>query len=142
MIIPKFENKWFQKITDSLLKSFPDDFIGGQHFEILTLPRKPLIKGSELFGTYEITDTDGIPLLSTNNIDKLKYILYANRGKPSEIKIITDEKDLSNTVKSYEKHLDELLKSIVHDFKTEFPSSDKLSAVSNKIFQLLNLQRY
>lgn len=142
MNITDFENKWFQKIKDDLLKSFPEDFIETSNFEFINLPGKPLLKGSELFGTYEIIDTDGITLLSTANLFKIKYILYANRENQTKIKIITDEKDLSNTVKRYEKHLDELLKKIIHDFKSEFPNSDKLSLVSNKIFQLLNLRRY
>jgi hypothetical protein len=142
MTISEFENKWFQKIKDGLLKSFPDDFIENQKFDFLTLPGKPLLKGSELFGTHEIIGTDGIPFLRTENLDKIKYVLYANRGNPSKIKILTNSEDLSSSVKKYEKHLDELLKQLGQDFNNNFPESDKFTSVSSKIFQLHNLQRH
>jgi hypothetical protein len=142
MTISEFENKWFQKIKDSLLKSFPDDFIENKKFEFLTLPGKPLLKGSELFGTHEIIGTDGIPFLSSDNLDKIKFVLYANRGNPTEIKILENSEELSSIVKKYEKHLDEILKLLVQDFKSNFPESDKFTSTSSKIFQLLNLYRY
>ncbi len=111
-------------------------------FEILALPGKPLLKGSELFGNFEIIDTDGDVLLSTDNIYKIKYILYANRSKPSELKILTNEDELVSAVKSYEKHLDEIVRMINLDFKKQFPTSDEAVKVSSKIFQLLNLHRH
>ena len=141
MNLTEFENKWVQKISDELLKSFPNDFINDET-EMLPLPGKSLLKGTELFGSHEIIDTDGETLLRTDNIDKVKYILYANRKNPTQIKLPQTEQSLNSAVKNYEKHLDEILKIIVRDFKTEFPTSQKFTSVSNKIFQLLNLHRY
>lgn len=138
----EFQNIWQSKIEDEVLKSFPEDFINGFDFEILALPGKPLLKGSELFGNFEIIDTDGDVLLSTDNIYKIKYILYANRSKPSALKILTNEDELVSAVKSYEKHLDEIVRMINLDFKKQFPTSDEAVKVSSKIFQLLNLHRH
>lgn len=138
----EFQNIWQSKIEDEVLKSFPEDFINGFDFEILDLPGKPLLKGSELFGNFEIIDTDGDVLLSTDNIYKIKYILYANRSKPSALKILTNEDKLVSAVKSYEKHLDEIVRMINLDFKKQFPTSDEAVKVSSKIFQLLNLHRH
>ena len=142
MTISEFENKWLQKIRDELLKSFPDDFLEFNDFETLNMPGKPLLKGSELFGSYEIIDTDGIPFISVDSANKLKYILYSNFRKPERIKIPLDNSEITNSVKRYEKHLDEILKMIINDFKSDFPTSNKHVSVSSKIFQLLNLHRY
>jgi len=142
MTISEFENKWVQKIKDGLLKTFPDDFINTENFELLNMPGKPLLKGSELFGNYEIIDTNGIPFLSTDSLSKMKYILYANRNGPVNLKVLTNEEDRLIIVKKYEKHLDEILKRIIQDFNNEFPTSNKFISVSSKIYQLLNLYRY
>ena len=142
MTIQEFENKWLKKIRDELLNSFPDDFLEFGDYETLNLPGKPLIKGSELFGTYEIIDTDGIPFISVDSANKLKYILYSNFSKPERIKIPLDNSEITNSVKKYEKHLDDILKMIINDFKSEFPTSNKHVSVSGKIFQMLNLHRY
>jgi len=142
MRISEFENKWLQKIRDELLKSFPNDFLESDNYETLNLPGKPLIKGSELFGSYEIIDTNGIPFISVDSENKLKYILYSNFSKPERIKIPLDNSAIKNSVKKYEKHLDEILKMIINDFRAEFPASDKQVSVSSKIFKMLNLYRY
>jgi hypothetical protein len=142
MNISKFENKWLQKIRNELLKSFPEEFLESENCETLYLPGKPLLKGSELFGSYEIIDTDGIPFTSVDSVNKLKYILYSNYRKPATIKIPLDNSEITNSVKKYEKHLDEILKMIINDFKSEFPTSEKQVAITSKIFQLLNLHRY
>jgi hypothetical protein len=138
----EFQNIWQSKIEDEVLKSFPEEFINGDDFEVIDLPGKPLLKGSELFGNFEIIDTDGDVLLSTDNIYKIKYILYANRSKPSQLKIPTNDNELVSAVKSYEKHLDEIVRMINLDFKKQFPTSDEAVKVSSKIFQLLNLHRH
>ena len=142
MTISRFENKWLQKIRDELLKSFPDDFLDFEDYEIIELPQKPLLKGSELFGSYEIIDTSGSQFLITDSVDKMKYILYSNLNKPVSTKIPKDRMEIKDAVKRYEKHLDELLRMIIKDYKAEFPSSNEHIKVSSKIFQLLNLHRY
>ena len=138
----EFQNIWQSKIEHEVLKSFPEDFINGYDFESIDLPGKPLLKGSELFGNFEIIDTDGEVLLSTDNIYKIKYILYANRNKPPKLKIPKNENELVSAVKAYEKHLDEIVRMINADFKKQFPTSDEAVKVSSKIFQFLNLLRH
>lgn len=141
MNTPEFQNTWQLKIESEILKSFPDDFIGEFDFELIDLPGKPLLKGSELFGNFEIIDTDGEVLLSTDNIYKIKYLLYANRNKPQKVKLVA-ENNITSAVKDYEKHLDEIVRMINEDYKKQFPSSDEAVKVSSKIFQLLNLHRH
>jgi len=138
----EFENKWIEKIGEEILKSFPDDFIHNQNFESLNLPEKPLLMGAELFGIYEIIDTEGEALLNTDSGDKVKYILYANKNKPPIVKILSNEIELSKAVNNYERHLDDIIKLIRENFETEFPNSNKVSSTINKIFQILNLQRH
>ena len=142
MIISEFENKWVRKIKDELLKSFPEEFLESDSFETLNLPGKPLLKGSELFGSYEIIDTDGNPFISLDSSSKMKYILYSNFSKPSSIRIPSEISEIKNSVKMYEKYLDEILKMIINDFRAEFPTSDKQVSASSKIFKMLNLYRY
>lgn len=142
MNFAEFENKWVSKLQDEFLKSFPESFIDNNEFEIVSLPGKPLLKGTELFGNYEIIDTDGNTLLSTDDLNKVKYLLYANRELPTKVKVVTDKTALTTSVKNYENHLDEIVKIINVDFKKLYPASDKFIAVTNKIFQLLNLYRY
>jgi hypothetical protein len=142
MSISDFENTWMQKIKGDLLKNFPDYFLETENFEILDLPGKPLLKGTELFGTYEIVDTDGTTFLSSNNLDKVKFILYTNHNRPNKTKLPKDSAEIKSVVKKYEKHLDEILKMIINEFKSKFPDSDKYVSVSSRIFQLLNLQRF
>lgn len=138
----EFQKIWLKKIESEILKSFPEDFIEGFDFEIIDLPGKPLLKGTELFGNFEILDTDGDVLLSTDNVYKIKYLLYANRNTPSNTKIPTDDKDLSAAVKSFEKHLDEIVKMVNEDFNKHFSNTEGLTSVTSKIFQILNLRRH
>lgn len=142
MITSEFENKWYLAIRDNILKEFPTEFISNSAIELLELPGKPLMKGSELFGSFEVIDTNGNPIITCDSYDKMKYILYANRNKPLKISIPKVEESLSSTVKEFEKHLDDIIKMIKEDFVKYFPDSDKFVSVSNRIFQLLNLRRF
>ncbi|MEE9349931.1 MAG: hypothetical protein V3U80_07790 [Flavobacteriaceae bacterium] len=142
MTITEFENIWTSKIKDKLLKGFPSNFIGETNCENLKMPGKALLKGSELFGSFEISDIDGETFIQTDNIYKLKYILYSNRNKPQNVLIPTDDVELKKVVKLYEVHLDELIKIIEKNFKKEFHSLIEFHATSNKIFASLNLSRY
>lgn len=142
MKLNEFENDWYKKIQNELLKSFPGHFIEGKEFEVFKLPGTPLLKGTELFGRYEIIDMEGKPILSTDNLNKLKYILYANLNHPKSIKIPLKDNEIKDAVKEYELHLDEIVKMIKSDFISHFPESDKHIASTNRIFKLLNLQRH
>lgn len=142
MTFSDFENKWADKLEREILKSFPKSFLGENEYKTINLPGKPLLKGTELFGNYEIIDTDGNTIYNSDNYSKIKYLLYANRKTPTSVDIVTNETALSTIVKNYENHLDEIVKIIGEDFKENYPTSDKEISVVNKIFQLLNLQRY
>lgn len=142
MIFNDFVNNWQLKINNELLKSFPSDFFNSDVRKNIKLHGKPLIKGSELFGNYEIIDIDGNSVFSSENIDEIKYILYANRTNPASIEIVEDRVLLSKMIKNYEAHLDNIIKNISEDFKLKFPKSNQLVEVSNRIFNLLNLQRH
>ncbi len=141
MKIKDFEIYWIEKLEKEF-KSFPELFLDNIQTKNLKMPGKDLIKGSELFGVYEISDINGETFFQTENIYKLKYILYSNRNKPSLIKIPTNEQDFELVTKAYEKYLDNLLKSIETDFNKHFSSPSKLHSTISKIFSKLNLHRY
>ena len=142
MNLPDFEKKWFDRVEEYLLRSFPQDFLEGHETESFDLPGKSLLKGPELFGQYELLDTEGNSIISTNNLELIKYILYSNRNLPRKIKIPSDPDQISSMVEVYENHLDEIIKKIKEDFKSEYPNSSKTEITINKIFQRLNLYRY
>ena len=142
MKIHEFENNWIIKLEKGNLKSFPDDFLGDEKVEKFDLPKTSLIKSPELFGSFEVLDSNGNPILQSDNLDKIKYILYANRKKPARINIPTDDTEITRLVKQYEKYLDNIVKDIENDFHNYFSSSKNFLIVSNKIFSTLNLYRY
>ncbi|MCF8262096.1 MAG: hypothetical protein K9J12_15070 [Melioribacteraceae bacterium] len=125
-----------------LLKTFPIDFLPECDVSLIDLPGKQLVFGSELFGSYELTDVEGNPALQVDSYEKAKYILYANRTRPKEIKMPELPENVVTTIKAYEKHLDELVRAIVKDYKSHFPQSARFHEVSNQIFTALNLNRF
>jgi hypothetical protein len=142
MTINEFENNWITNLEKGNLKSFPNDFLSGEEIEHFELPETSLIKSPELFGSFEVLDSSGNPILQSNNLDRIKFVLYANRKKPARINIPKDEKDITKLVKQYEKYLDNIVKEIETDFHKYFSSSKNFLIVSNKIFIALNLYRY
>ncbi|MBK7104550.1 MAG: hypothetical protein IPH62_04640 [Ignavibacteriae bacterium] len=142
MSISEFENKWLNKINSKLLKIFPDEFIQNLNFTILELPRKSITKGTEIFGVYEIIDTDGKTFYQSENLSEIKYILYSSRNNSQKINLISDKNLFDKIVHEYEKHIDEILKLIESDYKKSFPNSKDFINISNKIFKLANLTRY
>lgn len=142
MSISEFENKWLNKINSELLKTFPDDFILDNEFAELNLPPKSLTKGTEIFGVYEIIDTDGKTFYQSENLNEIKYILYASRNNQKKVKLITNKNLFEKIVQEYEKHIDDLLILIEKDYKKTFPASKDFVNISNRIFKLLNLSRY
>lgn len=142
MTILEFENTWTEKIKTELLKNFPSDFITNINCENLNMPGKSLVKGPELFGNFEIIDTAGETFTQTDNIYKLKYILYSNRNTPEKIEVPVDEDELKSIVKLYEEHIDELIKTVEKNYRQTFQSTKEFHTTSNKIFTSLNLSRY
>jgi hypothetical protein len=137
----EFAQYWIDRIKGEL-KSFPDDFIPKNAMcESIKLPGKILFLNPPFFGSYQITDDSGNPILSTDNHFKAKYILYANRLKPLEIKIPDNELPLYETVRDYEKYLDAFLKEMEKNFKEYFPNSKAFKRISIQVFNSLNLTR-
>ncbi len=137
----EFETYWVTKLNNET-KHFPESFIKNIETKNMKMPGTDLLKGSYLFGKYEISDTNGNTFLQTENIFKLKYILYSNRNKPLKIKIPKKKNEIEQVVKNYEKYLDEVLKNMEQECKKKFGRSFKHKKLINKIFSLANLHRY
>ncbi len=135
-----FISKWLTKIETSL-PNFPDDYVNNIETENYKMPGKPITLGSELFGQFEIVDLDGNLVIQTDNYSLIKYVLYANRLKPSSIVRPLDENIIVQVVKEYEAQLDSIVKEIKTEISKLLPASDFLR-VSNQIFNSLNLKRY
>lgn len=131
-----------ERLPKGLLKNFPDDFLTDSMCEERAVPGINLVMGEELFGQYEILDSRGNSVLMAESLPEAKYIIYCNRLKPQTIKIPKDENHVRDAVKSYEKHLDSIIRQMETDFKKHVPQSKNFIAVSNDIFNLLNLKRF
>jgi hypothetical protein len=138
----EFLENWKNKIESEFLKTFPEDFTDYSEVDTFELPGKTLIMGPELFGAYEVLDTEGNSVLTTQNLAKAKYILYANRNKPTKISIPKAESKLREAVKEYQNHLNNILKEIKKDFDKNYSGSKDFNTISNKIFNSLNLKIY
>lgn len=136
-----FTAKWIEKIKTEL-KSFPDDFLRGNEFKEITLPGKLLILPPPLFNSYQIIDENGETFFGTDDQYKAKYIIYANRTKPTQLKMPSADLNIYETVRDYEKHLDAFLKEMEIEFKKEFPNSKSFKRLSAQVFNSLNLTRH
>jgi hypothetical protein len=136
----EFAQIWTDKIKEGL-KSFPDDFLTTAECEVIELPGKILFLNPPFFGSYQVTDDSGCAILSTDNHFKAKYVLYANRYKPSQLKIPLNEFQIYETVRDYEKHLDSFLKDMEKDFRQYYPNSKAFKRISIQVFNSLNLTR-
>lgn len=138
----EFTTEWTGKLQGGLLKNFPEDFLKDSQYEERTIPSINLVMGEELFGSHEIVDSRGNSVLMAGSLPEAKYIIYSNRTKPHVLKIPKDETAIREMVKSYEKHLDSIIRQMETEFKKQVPNSKNFIAVSNDIFNLLNLKRY
>jgi hypothetical protein len=142
----EFISKWVDILSKGLshgkLKSFPSDFVGACESMEIKLPGTSLTLGDELFGSIEILDTYGKSVFMADSLSKAKYILYGSKNNCLSLQIPKDEKILSDTVKSYEKYLDGMLKEIESDFKKNFSELKNFPRISLEIFNTLDLRRY
>ncbi|MGE5429653.1 MAG: hypothetical protein ACM3QX_01160 [Syntrophomonadaceae bacterium] len=138
----EFTAEWVSRLQGGLLKNFPDGFLEDCKCEERTVPGINLVMGEELFGSYEILDSRGNSVLMAESLPEAKYIIYSNRTKPHALKIPMDEARIKETVKAYEKHLDSIIRQMDTEFKKQVPASKNFVAVSNDIFNLLNLKRF
>ncbi len=136
----EFGQKWIEKIRTEL-KSFPEDFAGDYEFEEIALPGKVLFLNPPFFGSYQITDENGNAIVSTDDHFKAKYVLYANRSRPLQLKIPREELHVYEAIRDYEKYLDALLREMEKEFKQFFPNSKGFKRTSIQVFNSLNLVR-
>jgi hypothetical protein len=142
MTVREFEKIWEDRILNDYLKNFPDEYINKEDCRELTMPGKTLTMGSELFGSHEVVDSEGVAHFTVENYLEAKFIIYSNRILPSTVRVPVNEEKMNEAIKEYENFLDTVLKRIESDFKNEFPESKESLAVTNRIFSNLNLQRY
>ncbi len=125
------------------LKIFPSDFLNENiSVKEILLPGKILIMGEELFGKYEIVTKEGDSVFQADNYNAAKYLVYAGRTKPLKIQLPVDDTATEKIVRSYEKYLDELVRTIQNDYRKNFPESKNMNAAVNEIFLRANLIRY
>jgi hypothetical protein len=138
----QFIDKWVNVITYELGKGFPDEFLHEVETEEIELPQINLRLGSELFGTFELIDKDGNPVIQLDSYEKAKYLLYSNRLLPAKVNIPKKNKLISETIKNYENTIDKIIIKIRNDFNRENFGFEQFNEVTNKIFKKLNLARY
>ena len=137
----EFAQKKISEIKEKL-RIFPVDFLEKNGCKSVELPGEVLVLGPELFGSYELMNRNGDPLIKVEDIYEAKYILYSNRTKPDSVDIPQDPEKIIVTVKNYERYLDELLEKVQREFKKTFPESKSFFEISNYIFNSLNLKRH
>jgi hypothetical protein len=137
----EFVIRWVERLSSKELKTFPEKFFQGD-FDEVPLPQKYLVLGPELFGSYELLDTDKKPAFRAIDINYAKFVLYANRTKPNKVLIPKNYNTIVDAIKEYEKHLDSIVRLIYEDYKAVFPKSNNQVEIANQIFSLLDLRRY
>ena len=139
------EKEFIAKTVESYLgkgiKVFPADFVERTFVEILDIPKKKLILGEELFGSFEIITADGSQVLLTDDLMKGKFIVYASCNANGLIEIPQEKTMVVDAVEKYENYIDFILVEIQKDFKTAFPDSENNLNVINEVFIKLNLIR-
>lgn len=137
-----FTESWITKILSSGIKEFPLHFIDQSQLDIISIPIKTLVIGQEFFGAYEIITTDGEAVYQSSNYDEAKFIVYSSKHRNGKTFIPKDKSHTKSIVDSYNNYLDDLLNQIKKDYKKNFPDGKNVLAISNEIFQKLNLIRY
>ena len=137
----EFTEIWVEKIKNKL-KSFPGDFLVKDDCEVQQLPGKALFMPPPLFNSYQVIDEAGETIYATNDQYRAKYVIYANRTKPTHINIPKTDLRVYEVVRDYEKHLDKFLKEMETDFKQYYPNSKSFKRISAQVFNTLNLLRH
>jgi hypothetical protein len=137
-----FIENWLSKVQSFGIKQFPLHFIDESQLDIISIPIKTLVIGQEFFGAYEIITTDGESVYQASNYDEAKFIVYSSKARNGLTYIPKDKSQIKSLVDSYNNYIDDLLNQIKKDYKKNFPDGKNINAVSNEIFQKLNLIRY
>lgn len=123
------------------IKVFPADFIKTSSVEKLDIPKKTLILGKELFGSFEVITTDGSQVLLTDDLMKGKFIVYASSNANGLIEIPLENEMIKSAVEEYESYIDFILMEIQRDYKKTFTESEDNLNIVNEVFKKLNLIR-
>jgi hypothetical protein len=137
-----FIENWLNNIQSSGIKDFPLHFINESQLNYFSIPIKTLVIGQEFFGAFEIITTDGESVYQASNYDEAKFIVYSSKPRNGKACIPKDKSVIKSLVDTYNNYLDDLLNQIKKDYKKIFPDGKNMHAVSNQIFQKLNLIRY
>ena len=137
-----FIENWLNKILSSGIKEFPLHFINESQLDTISIPIKTLVIGQEFFGAHEIITTDGEAVFQASSYDEAKFIVYSSKPRNGKTYIPKDKSVTKSLVDSYNNYLDDLLNQIKKDYKKNYPDGKNVHAVSNEIFQKLNLIRY
>lgn len=137
-----FIENWISKVQSAGIKQFPLHFIDETQLDIISIPIKTLVIGQEFFGAYEIITTDGESVYQASNYDEAKFIVYSSKARNGLTYIPKDKSQIKSLVDSYNNYIDDLLNQIKINYKKNFPEGKNVHAVSNEIFQKLNLIRY
>ena len=137
-----FIEKWISKAHSSGIKHFPLHFIDEIQLDIISIPIKTLIIGQEFFGAYEVLTTEGESVYHASNYNEAKFIVYSSKKRNGKTYLPKDKSKIKPLVDSYNIYLDELLNQIKNAYKENFQDGKNVDAVSNEIFQKLNLIRY
>jgi hypothetical protein len=137
-----FIENCLSKILSAGIKQFPIYFIDESQLDIISIPKKTLVIGQEFFGAYEIITTDGESVYQASNYDEAKFIVYSSKERNGKTYIPKDKSKIKSLVDTYNNYLDDILNQIKKDYKKNFPDGKNIHAVSNEIFQKLNLLRY
>lgn len=137
-----FIENCLSKILSTGIKQFPIYFIDEAQLDTISIPKKTLVIGQEFFGAYEIITTDGESVYQASNYDEAKFIVYSSKERNGKTYIPKDKSKIKSLVDAYNNYLDDILNQIKKDYKKNFPDGKNIHAVSNEIFQKLNLLRY
>jgi hypothetical protein len=136
-----FIDSWITKIHSSGIKKFPHDFIEITFLETFNIPIKTLVLGQEFFGVYEIITTSGEQVFQAHTIDEAKFFIYSSKERNGKAYLPKDKSLIKSNLIFYNHYLDSLLDEIKKDYKIIFGDGKNLLAVSNEIFQKVNLIR-
>ena len=137
-----FIDKWINKVQFAGIKKFPLHFIDDSQIDIIPIPAKTLVIEQEFFGAFEIITTDGESVYQATDYAEAKFFLYSSKERNGKAYLPKNRAMIKSLVNTYDNYLDDLLNQIKIDYKEIFPAGKNLPAISNEIFQKLNLIRY
>lgn len=137
-----FVEKWIRNIQSAGIKQFPLHFIDNLQLQTISIPISTLVIGQEFFGVYEIITTSGDVVYQALTYDEAKFFVYSSKERNGKAYLPKDKSLIKTSVAAYNEYLDDLLLQIKKDYKNNFSDGKNSLAVSNEIFQKLNLIRY